>query len=144
MLAGLEQPLGLATGATMEPVYAALTQQVARLSVADRARLCRQWRSFNLDEYVGLGPGDPPSFAATMERLLIRPLGLDPASVALPDGLVADPIREPRHRRDHQIQTGANHQGRSRRRTPPEARSAGCTRAAVTRDGRRVVRVVPR
>ena len=96
VLAGLEQPLGLATGATMEPVYAALAQQVARLPVADRARLRRQWRSFNLDEYVGLGPGDPPSFAATMERLLIRPLGLDPASGALPDGLAADPIREAR------------------------------------------------
>lgn len=96
VLADSAQPLGLATGATMEPLYAALARQVAALAPEQRRRLQRLWRSFNLDEYVGLGREDPASFAATMERWLIRPLGLDPAAVALPDGLAADPVVEAR------------------------------------------------
>jgi glucosamine-6-phosphate deaminase len=83
--------LGLATGRTMEPVYAALVQRVEQLPQAAAAALRDHWLSFNLDEYVGLGPGDPGSFAAEMERRLRRPLNLDPASVRLPDGLHPDP-----------------------------------------------------
>ena len=91
---GLSRPLGLATGRTMEPVYAALERRVAALCPAEQEVLRRSWRSFNLDEYVGLGPDHPGSFAATMDRLLIRPLGLDPTSVQLPDGLAIDPALE--------------------------------------------------
>ncbi len=52
------------------------------------------WSSFNLDEYVGLGPRDPASFAATMARQLVEPLGLDPGRVRLPDGRACDPDGE--------------------------------------------------
>ncbi len=85
------RPLGLATGRTMEPLYAAL---VARLSAwpKDRLQLLRQrWISFNLDEYVGLPPLHPSSFAAFMEQHLVRPLGLDSNQVLLPDGTATDP-----------------------------------------------------
>lgn len=75
----------------MQPVYAALAQRVTRLPAAAAAQLREHWLSFNLDEYVGLGPGDPGSFATEMERRLRQPLGLDPASVRLPDGLAPDP-----------------------------------------------------
>jgi glucosamine-6-phosphate deaminase len=75
----------------MEPVYAALARRVERLPAAEAVELRHHWRSFNLDEYVGLGPEDPGSFAAEMERRLRRPLGLDSASVRLPDGLAPDP-----------------------------------------------------
>ena len=53
---------------------------------AERLALVAHWHSFNLDEYVGLGPGDPGSFAAAMDRQLAAPLGLSCARLQLPDG----------------------------------------------------------
>ena len=87
-------PLGLATGRTMEPVYAALAERWRALSAGERQALQRGWLSFNLDEYVGLGPGDPNSFTAVMARQLVAPLGLDPSQVRLPDGRAGDPHQE--------------------------------------------------
>jgi glucosamine-6-phosphate deaminase len=86
-----ERPLGLATGRTMEPVYAALARQVNGLTPAERQELRRRWCSFNLDAYVGLDRADPRSFAAEMASRLTTPLGLDPERVHLPDGQAADP-----------------------------------------------------
>jgi glucosamine-6-phosphate deaminase len=90
------RPLGLATGRTMEPVYAALVAQVQQLSAAARQQVLQSWCSFNLDEYVGLGAADAASFAAAMRRQLVDPLGLSVAQVQLPDGLAADPQAEAR------------------------------------------------
>ena len=95
LLDSLEQevfrPLGLATGRTMEPFYAALVSRL-REWPTDRFQLLRQrWLSFNLDEYVGLAPEHPSSFSAFMGHHLVRPLGLNPAQVSLPDGAAADP-----------------------------------------------------
>jgi glucosamine-6-phosphate deaminase len=95
LLDSLEQevfrPLGLATGRTMEPFYAALVSRL-RDWPTDRLQLLRQhWRSFNLDEYVGLAAEHPSSFSAFMGHHLVGPLGLDPAQVSLPDGATADP-----------------------------------------------------
>jgi glucosamine-6-phosphate deaminase len=87
-------PLGLATGRTMDPVYAALADQVRRLTPAQCRTLRSGWLSFNLDEYVGLGAADPRSFSAAMAGKLVAPLDLDPARVRLPDGLAADPATE--------------------------------------------------
>jgi glucosamine-6-phosphate deaminase len=89
-----DQPLGLATGRTMEPVYGALVKVVQALPVAEHQRLRQQWLSFNLDEYVGLGPGDPGSFAAFMARHLQQPLALGLDQVRLPAGLASDPAAE--------------------------------------------------
>jgi glucosamine-6-phosphate deaminase len=86
-----EHPLGLATGRTMEPVYAALARQVNGLTPAERQELRRRWCSFNLDAYVGVDRADPRSFAAEMASRLTTPLGLDPERVHLPDGQAADP-----------------------------------------------------
>lgn len=80
----------------MEPVYGALVEQVRALPPRERQALQAGWSSFNLDEYVGLGPADGESFAASMERCLGRPLGLAPAQLRLPDGLAADPDQEAR------------------------------------------------
>lgn len=88
------RPLGLATGRTMEPVYAALAERWAALPPGERVRLAAGWCSFNLDEYVGLRPGDPRSFRAFMDQQLTGPLGLNPARVRLPDGTAADPEAE--------------------------------------------------
>jgi glucosamine-6-phosphate deaminase len=89
-----ERPLGLATGRTMAPIYAALARRLARLEPDLAARVRGSWCSFNLDEYVGLGPRDPTSFAAGMAGQLVEPLGLAPERVRIPDGRAADPDAE--------------------------------------------------
>jgi len=81
--------LGLATGATMEPVYA----ELARLHVEGGLSLQRA-TSFNLDEYVGVSPQAPHSFAAFMQRHLVERTDIDPAAVHLPDGLADNPVDE--------------------------------------------------
>ncbi|MFZ9318494.1 MAG: glucosamine-6-phosphate deaminase [Vulcanococcus sp.] len=86
--------LGLATGRTMEPVYRALVQRLQALPETDCLGLLASWCSFNLDEYVGLGPKDPGSFAAFMRRHLALPLGLPSERLQLPDGLAGDPQAE--------------------------------------------------
>jgi glucosamine-6-phosphate deaminase len=78
----------------MEPVYGALARQFAQRSPTERQRVRHQWCSFNLDEYVGLSPKDPRSFAATMAAQLVTPLQLDAESVLLPRGDGGDPAAE--------------------------------------------------
>jgi glucosamine-6-phosphate deaminase len=89
-----QRPLGLATGRTMVPVYRALWRQFSRLSAPEQGAIRQGWLSFNLDEYVGLGPTDPRSFAAFMADQLQVLLGLAPAQVQLPNGLAVDPRQE--------------------------------------------------
>lgn len=78
---GRDAVLGLATGSTPLPVYAALARRELRLSCV---------RGFALDEYVGLPAGHPQSYAAVLAREVVRPLGLDPGRVVVPDGTAAD------------------------------------------------------
>ncbi|MFM7238367.1 MAG: glucosamine-6-phosphate deaminase [Cyanobium sp.] len=94
MLDGSAWPLGLATGRTMEPVYAALVRRVAALEQHQQQGLRQRWLSFNLDEYVGLGAADPASFHAAMHRHLLEPLQLPPSRLRLPEGLAVDPHAE--------------------------------------------------
>ncbi|MER1966457.1 glucosamine-6-phosphate deaminase [Castellaniella sp. GW247-6E4] len=77
--------LGLATGGTMEPIYARFVAQ-ARQSKLDVSRLT----SFNLDEYIGLSPDHPKSYAAYMREHLFQHLAFDAARLHLPDGLAPD------------------------------------------------------
>lgn len=93
-LASPRRPLGLATGRTMAPIYAALAALVQERSQQEQEVLRHQWCSFNLDEYVGLGPRHAGSFAAEMERTLCQPLAIDPDRVHLPNGLAEDPAAE--------------------------------------------------
>lgn len=94
-----DRPLGLATGRTMEPVYAALAGRWSALPAGERCRLTGRWCSFNLDEYVGLASGDPRSFHAFMAVHLVDPLGLNRQQVHLPDGGATDPDAEARRYR---------------------------------------------
>lgn len=77
--------LGLATGGTMEPIYARFVVQ-ARESKLDVSRLT----SFNLDEYIGLSPDHPKSYSAYMREHLFRHLAFDAARLHLPDGQAQD------------------------------------------------------
>lgn len=77
--------LGLATGSSPQPLYEALAHEELDLS---------RIRAFSLDEYLGLGPGDEQSYAATIRREVVERLALKPALVRTPDGLADDPRRE--------------------------------------------------
>lgn len=85
----LDIVLGLATGGTMEPVYARLIE-IVREGGIDVSRAS----SFNLDEYVGLAADHPQSYATTMRRLLFDHLPFDPERTRLPRGDAPDPLRE--------------------------------------------------
>jgi glucosamine-6-phosphate deaminase len=73
--------LGLATGRTMERVYARLA--ASGVSFA----LCR---TFNLDEYIGLSPDDPNSYRTYMNKHLFDHVDIDPANTHVPDGSAKD------------------------------------------------------
>ena len=77
--------LGLATGRTMERVYARL----ARLHSEEGLDFSR-CRTFNLDEYIGLPPDDEHSYRHYMNRQLFARVNIDPRNTYLPDGMAAD------------------------------------------------------
>lgn len=77
--------LGLATGRTMEHVYALLAQRHEQEGL-DFARVT----TFNLDEYIGLPPEDPHSYRYYMNEHLFHRVNIDPASTHLPDGMAED------------------------------------------------------
>ena len=71
--------LGLATGSSPLGLYEQLAERVAagELDVS-------QATGFALDEYVGMPPGHPESYAEVIRRTVTEPLGLDPARVHVP------------------------------------------------------------
>lgn len=76
--------IGFATGRTPRALYAQLARRVAR-----RELDLRGIRVVALDEYVGVAPDDPRSFAAYLDAHVIRPLHIDPRRVSLLDGSAA-------------------------------------------------------
>jgi glucosamine-6-phosphate deaminase len=77
--------LGLATGRTMEGVYAHLVRLHREKDFG-----FSHCRTFNLDEYVGIAPSHPGSYHRYMEERFFRPLNLLPGQGALPDGMARD------------------------------------------------------
>lgn len=77
--------LGLATGRTMERVYAELAR-MHRDEGLDFS-LCR---TFNLDEYVGLAPTDPHSYRYYMNEHLFKRVNIDLRNTHLPHGMEPD------------------------------------------------------
>lgn len=71
--------LGLATGASVERVYAELV-----LAHRDHALDFSQVTTFNLDEYVGLSPSHPGSFHAFMDAHFLGRVNIDRRRVHLP------------------------------------------------------------
>lgn len=83
--------LGLATGETMRPVYAAL--------VADHRRNATSWRGvtvFNLDDYVGLPADHPASFSRFMRETLFDHIDIASERCWMPDGMAPDLAQEAR------------------------------------------------
>jgi glucosamine-6-phosphate deaminase len=81
--------LGLPTGRTAVPVYAALRRMHAA-GTADFSRVT----TFNLDEFAGLDRDSPGSFRRFMEEELFGPVGMDPGRIHFLDGRAADLDRE--------------------------------------------------
>lgn len=77
--------LGLATGSTPIPIYALLVERHRRGELSF-ARV----QTFNLDEYVGLGPDHPASYRWFMQEHLFGKVDLRPERVHIPDGLARD------------------------------------------------------
>lgn len=77
--------LGLATGSTPVGLYAELATMHARDGL-DFSRVT----TFNLDEYAGLPPSHPQSYAFFMQFHLFSKVNVPPGNVHLPDGLAAD------------------------------------------------------
>lgn len=77
--------LGLATGSTMEPVYARLVALLQQTPV-DLSQLT----TFNLDEYVGLSAQHAQSYNYYMQQHFFNKLSMARERVHLPDGLAAD------------------------------------------------------
>jgi glucosamine-6-phosphate deaminase len=77
--------LGLATGRTMESVYRVLVLKHRKEGLD--FSLCS---TFNLDEYVGLAPGDPHSYRHYMNEHLFRHVNIDPRNTHLPNGQASD------------------------------------------------------
>lgn len=77
--------LGLATGRTMERVYAHLVA-MHRQGELDFSRC----RTFNLDEYIGVPPADRHSYRHYMDEQLFRHVNIDRRNTYLPNGMAAD------------------------------------------------------
>lgn len=82
---GPESVLGVATGSSPLQLYA----ELARLAASGALDLTRA-SAFALDEYVGLPPGHPESYAEVIRRTVTEPLGLNASRVHTPDGFAAD------------------------------------------------------
>ena len=81
--------LGLATGATPTGVYEKL--------VSDHRQNGTSYRhvtTFNLDEYVGLGPEDATSYFFYMMEHLFRHIDIPVGQTHIPDGLAKNPEEE--------------------------------------------------
>jgi glucosamine-6-phosphate deaminase len=78
--------LGLATGATMLPVYDVLARRHRDEGLSFAATT-----SFNLDEYIGLAPDHPCSYHRYMQDAFFQHVDIDPARTHLPKGDAADP-----------------------------------------------------
>ncbi len=82
---GPESVLGVATGSSPLGVYRAL----AALIEAGELDLSGA-HAFALDEYVGLAPGHPQSYAEVIRTTVTEPLRMNPANVFVPDGAGSD------------------------------------------------------
>jgi glucosamine-6-phosphate deaminase len=77
--------LGLATGNTPKGTYTELIR-MHREEALDFSQVV----TFNLDEYVGLGPDHPQSYRYFMQRSLFDHVNLHPGNTHIPDGMACD------------------------------------------------------
>src|SRR3954451_16925948 len=81
--------LGLPTGRTPIPLY----RELVRLHRAGRVDFSRA-TTFNLDEFLGIEPGDPHSYRAFMQRHLFDHVNLAAKRIQFLNGATRDVERE--------------------------------------------------
>lgn len=81
--------LGLATGSTPIGIYERLAEMNKSGDIDFSETV-----SFNLDEYVGLGPDNPQSYRWFMNDNLFRHINILPENTSVPNGLAADTEKE--------------------------------------------------
>lgn len=81
--------LGLATGSTPLPIYRELIAMSHR-GVLDFSKVT----TYNLDEYVGLGPDHPCSYRRFMQENLFSQINLPADHIHIPNGLAEDKDEE--------------------------------------------------
>lgn len=77
--------LGLATGRTMEAMYADLCRKHGEGGLDFSLST-----TFNLDEYIGIPPSHPQSYRSAMDNALFKHVNINPAKTHLPDGQAKD------------------------------------------------------
>ena len=77
--------LGLPAGRTPVGTY----EELIRMNRDGRLDFSKV-RTFNLDEYVGLAPGNVHSFRYFMDSVLFASINIDPANTFVPDGCADD------------------------------------------------------
>ncbi|WP_328665629.1 glucosamine-6-phosphate deaminase [Streptomyces sp. NBC_00322] len=83
--------LGLATGASPLGVYRDMVRRHRQEGLSFAGV-----HAFLLDEYIGLPPSHPQSYAQVIRRELVDHVDLDPARVHTPQGTASDPQQEAR------------------------------------------------
>jgi len=78
--------LGLATGRTMEALYAKLADEHLGDGGTDYSCVT----TFNLDEYIGLPPEHPCSYRSYMQRHLFDRVNVRPENTHVPDGMASN------------------------------------------------------
>jgi len=81
--------LGLASGRTPLPTY----EELARLHATEGLDFSRV-TTFNLDEFVGVAPGDPGSFRRFMQEHFFDAVNVAPAQIQFLNGIAPDPLAE--------------------------------------------------
>lgn len=93
--------LGLATGRTMEAIYARLAE-TSKQQALDFSGVT----TFNLDEYVGLSADHPQSYRYYMQTHLFQQVNVAPEKTHVPDGAAPDVEAEARSYEDRIRQAG--------------------------------------
>lgn len=78
--------LGLATGGTQVGMYRELVRMHKEEGLDFSGVI-----TFNLDEYLGLGPGDPTSYYTYMHENFFNHVNVKPENIHIPDGKTLDP-----------------------------------------------------
>ena len=81
--------LGLATGSTPLSMYERLVA-VHRTGGLDFS----EGTTFNLDEYIGMGPDNPQSYHYFMQEHFFKHINIKPENVHIPNGMAQDIIAE--------------------------------------------------
>src|SRR5690625_1360324 len=81
-LKSMNKPVfGLATGSTPKGMYACLVREYLKNNID-----FSEATFFNLDEYVGLDPNHPSSYAYYLKKRFYKPVSLKKGQYHLPDG----------------------------------------------------------